>query len=250
MPIFGTLDIGPILEGAPRMSGLDGDPWEIQGVDILQLTFEIDDGNMTELLPQALHPTIPPIAIFSVARFPESPVGPFHLAQVRIGCRAGVRPRGYLLMAYSDSEEAATVLGERWGYTCRHADVRLHQYHDLITASVTAGGAEILHASLVGPEPISGADIQYVANMNLARLPGEDGNKAVLVQVDPEYRFHRAQRGRPEITVFTPAAWFAEGVDLVYPVVASFAQADTGFPRIRYVLNPDVPALQGTRKIG
>ena len=110
MPIFGTLDIGPILEGAPRMSGLDGDPWEIKGVDILQLTFEIDDGNMTELLPQALHPTIPPIAIFSVARYPESPVGPFHLAQIRIGCRAGVRPRGYLLMAYSDSEEAATVL--------------------------------------------------------------------------------------------------------------------------------------------
>ncbi len=249
MPISGTLDVGPLLAEAPRMPGLDAEPWQLAGVDILQLMFEIDDGNMAELLPKALHPVIPPVVIFSVVRVPESPVGPFLLAQVRVGCRAGVRPRGLLLRAYSDSQEACAALAERWGYACRLGEVRLRRYHDRISADVTAGGEEILRISMENPEPISGADVQYVASMNLARLSTEE-DRGVLVQVDPEYAFHRAERGRPEIEAFVPEAWAAVGVEPVYPVSGSFAHVDTGFPRIRYVVDPERPALQGTRKIG
>ena len=100
--------------------------------------------------------------------------------------------------------------------------------------------------SLLDPEPISGGDIQYVSNMNLAR--DADG-KGVLVQVDPDYRFHKAERGKPDVAVFNRAAWRAEGVDPVWPVAASWALADTGFPKIRFVLDPDQPAVVGTRRI-
>ena len=248
MPISGTLDVGPLLSEAPQMNGLDAEPWQLDGVEILQLMFEIDDRNMAELLPEALHPVIPPVVVFSVARVPESPVGPFLLAQVRLGCRAGVRPRGYLLRAYSDSEAACAALAERWGYACRRGEVRLQHYHDRVSAGVTAGGDEILDIALVNPEPISGADIQYLASLNLARHSAEEDG-GLLVQVDPEYRFHRAERGRPQVGAFVREAWAAEGVDPVYPVSGSFAQVDTGLPRIRYVLDPERPALQGTRKI-
>jgi hypothetical protein len=167
------------------------------------------------------------------------------LAQVRVSCRAAALPRGFLLRAYCDSESAGDALGRRWGYACKQGDVRLHRYHDRVTGTVSVDSREILSISLVDPEPISGGDIQYVANMNLAT---HDGTPA-LVQVDPEYRFHRAERGRPEIAAFDREAWSARGVDPVYPMTASFTACDTGFPAIRYVLDPARTALEGTRKL-
>src|SRR6185295_9921435 len=119
------------------------------------------------------------------------------------------------------------------------------RYHDRVTTTVREGDREILRASLIDPEPISGGDIQYVANMNLAKHDGAP----VLVQVDPDFRFHRAERGRPSIDVFDGDAWSAQGVDPVYPMIASFTECDTGFPAIRFVLDPNKPATTGTRKI-
>ncbi len=247
MPYSGTLDVAPLLADAPRMDGFDTEAWEIAGVEILQVTFEIDDTQMLSLLPKALHPTIPQIVIFTVARYPEGPVGAFTLAQVRLGCRAAALPRGFLLRAYCDSPAARDALARQWGFDCAAGDVRLQRYHDRISGSVTADGRDLLRVSLIDPEPISGGDIQYVANMHLAVAPGDE--RGVLVQVDPEYRFQRAERGRPEVAAFDRAAWNAAGVDPVWPIVASYTVCDTGFPRIRYVLDPDKPAIVGTRKL-
>jgi hypothetical protein len=247
MPYFGTLDVSPLLASAPMMENFDAEAWEIAGVETLQVTFEIDDARMVSLLPKALHPTIPPIVIFTVARYPDSPVGAFTMAQVRLGCRAAALPRGYLLRAYIDSAAACDALARNWGFACREGNVRLQRYHDRITGSVAADGAEVLRVSLIDPEPVSGGDIQYVANMHLARTAEDAGG--VLVQVDPEFRFHRAERGRPEVATFDRAAWAADGVDPVWPIVASYTVCDTGFPRIRYVLDPEKPAVVGTRKL-
>jgi hypothetical protein len=246
MVLIGTRDIATLLEHAPVLDNLDAEAWEIEGVEILHVRYEIDDSNREGLLPRALHPTIPATVIFTAARYPDSPTGPFMLAQVRIGCRAAALPRGFLLRAYTDSPAAADALGRRWGYTCSVADVKIARYHDRIVATVAKDGADILRTSLIDPELISGGDVQYVANMNLAR---QNNGDPVLVQVDPEYRFHRAERGRADLGTFDRAAWSAEGVDPVYPIVASFTRCDTGFPAIRFVLDPSKTALEGTRRI-
>jgi hypothetical protein len=246
MVLIGTKDISALLDGAPTMPDFDAEAWAIEGVELLQVTYEVDDGDRESLVPLALHPTIPPAAYFSVARYPDSPVGPFMLAQVRVACRAAALPRGFLLRAYTDSSAARDTLGQRWGYACTEGDVRLQRYHDRIIGSVHAtDGREILRIALVDPEPINGGDVQYVANMNLAK--GSDG--PALVQVDPGYTFHRAERGRPQVDVFERDAWAAEGVDPVYPMNATFTLVDTGFPAIRYVLDPAKPAVAGTRKV-
>jgi hypothetical protein len=247
MPHSGTLDVAALLADAPVMEGFDAEPWAIAGIQILQVTFEIDERAMPGLLPPALHPTIPPTLIVTVASYPESPAGPFTLAQVRLGCRAAALPRGFLLRAYADTPAAAEALGRNWGYACAVGSVRLQRYHDRIAGTVNVDGREILRASLIDPQPISGGDIQYVANMNLARAASEEAG--ALVQVDPEYTFHRAERGRPELAVFDRAAWRAEGVDPVWPIVASFTTCDSGFPRIRFVLDPVQPAVTGTRRV-
>ena len=246
MVLVGTRNIAPLLEQAPMMDGFDAEPWTIERVEILQVTFEVDDSDRESLVPKALHPTIPPAAIFSVSRYPNSPVGPFLLAQVKVSCRAAALPRGFLLRACASTPEARDALGRNWGFSCAHGDVRLQRYHDRIVGSVHAGdGREILRISLVDPEPISGGDVQYVANMNLAKT--KDG--PVLVQCDPEYTIHRAERRRPRVDAFDRAAWSADGLDPVYPMNATCTTVDTGFPPIRFVLDPDQVAVTGTKRI-
>jgi hypothetical protein len=247
MVLVGTRDISALLEHAPVMPGFDVEAWRIEGVEILQAVFEIDDRDRESLVPPALHPTIPPAGVFSVARYPDSPVGPFLLAQVRVSCRAAALPRGFVLRAYASTAAATEALGRGWGYPCVEGDIRLSRYHDRIVGMVAAldGGAEILRVSLVDPEPINGGDIQYVAAMNLAE--GPDG--PVLVQVDADCTFHKAERGRPQVDMFDRAEWQAEGVDPVYPMNATYTTVDGGFPAIRFVMDPSKPAGVGTRKL-
>lgn len=252
MPLSGVRDVAPLLGQAPAMAGLKTESAELRGAGILHIMYEIASSEMLDILPKALHPTIPPTVTFWVWQCPESEAGPFTLAQVRIGCRAGVRPRGWPTAAYCDSTRAADWLSTRWGFPCREGqfDVKLRHLHDRVVATVQAGGNAILHAELVDPQPISGADVQYTASMHLARVPDADGLKPRLVQVDPEFTFHRAERGRPQLTSFAQAAWNAEGVNPVYAVSATYAVADVTLPRIRYLVNPDLPAMQGTETVG
>jgi hypothetical protein len=246
MVLVGTKDISALLDSAPTMADFDAEPWSIEGVEILQATFEIDDRDRESLVPKALHPTIPPAGVFSVARYPDSPVGPFLLAQVKVSCRAAALPRSFLLRAYTSTPAAGEALGRLWGFSCETGDVRLSRFHDRIVGSVHASdGREILRVSLIDPEPISGGDVQYVANMNLAK--GPDG--PVLVQCDPEFTFHKAERGRPQLDIFDHAAWHAEGVDPVYPMNATFTVVDTGFPHIRFTINPNQSAVTGTKRL-
>ena len=247
MPLTGTLDVAPFTESLPKLASFDAEPWAIEGVELLHLKFEIDDADVQAPLPRALHPTIPPVMIFTVATYPDSPVGPFALAQVRVGCRASALPRGFLTRAYCDSADAIEALSSKWGFDAHPGDVRLRRFHDRIEGSVRLDGREIMRATLIDPEPISGGDVQYVANMHLCRAP--DDGKPVLAQVDPDYTFHRAERGRPEAS-FDATAWRAHGVEPVWPVAASFTRVDTGFPKLRYILDPDKPAVTGTRRVG
>lgn len=262
MPLFGLRDITPLLDGAPLMESLRTEPLELPGVEVLQAMFEIDGGAMQALLPKALHPTIPPTVTFVFWRSADGPLGPFALAQVRAGCRAGVRPRGFLLASYCDAAPAAAALRSRWGFDCRPGLVRLRRHYDRITGQVVVADRTVLQVSLLDPQAISGADVQYVANMNLARVPAPEptgapsgrgtqgsGPRMRLVQVDPEFTFRRAERGRPVVEGFAPEAWAAEGLAPVYPVSATCCTVDLTLPRIRYIVDPDVPAMQGTETV-
>jgi hypothetical protein len=250
MPLYGVREVAPLLEHAPLMESLDTEPAELAHVEALQVMFEIDDAPMLDLLPPALGPTIPPVVTFTFWRCPDSPAGPFSLAQVRAGCRAGVRPRGLPLASYCDAAPAAEMLRARWGFNCRPGLVRLRRFYDRIVGAVVVADHTILQVSLMDPQAISGGDVQYTANMNLARVRQNGSDTPRLVQVDPDYTFHKAERGRPVVDAFDAAAWSAMGVQPVYPVSATYAVCDITLPRIRYICDPDVPAMQGTTKVG
>jgi hypothetical protein len=245
MPELGTLDVTPLLGGAPTMNDLQTDALVLPKVEILHALHEITAGPMLDILPPALHPTIPPTMHVTVWRARDTELGDFTMAQVRIGCRAGVRPRGFLLGCVIDADLAAEQLGARWGFRSDPGTPKLRTGHDRIQATVERDGETILDISLVGPEPISGGDVQYTANMNLAHTPAGDR----LVQVDPEFEFHKASRGRLQLTTFDAGAWGEARIVPSWPVSTSFTVADVTLPRLRYTCKLDVPAMAGTETI-
>jgi hypothetical protein len=244
MPIFGELELGTIAGGLPALRDLDTEAWELPKAEILQLACEVADGTRV-LLPRALHPAIPEYVTFVVTRYPESPVGSFDLAQVRLMARAGVHPRGYMLGAVGSTAGAVAALRERWGYPAVLGEITLRRYHDRVAAIVRREGKAILEMALVDPEIVSGGDLQYIHAVTLARVDGA----VRLIQVDAHYTLHQAARGRARVSRFDPASWNAAPVALTTPISASVATCDTDLPRIRFVMDPETPVIRGTRKV-
>ena len=248
MPIFGELALGSIEARLPVMPNLDTEAWELPRVEILQIAYEVGDESRA-LLPRSMHPAVPPYATFILARYPESPVGPFALAQVRLLGRAGAHPRGVVLGAVATTPEAVAALRDRWGFPVSLGGVSVRRHYDQVIGSVTRDGVTILELALVDPEPISGGDVQYIAAVNLARVMEDGGPTPYLVQVDPHYTFHKAERGRPRVSRFEAKAWNAELLTLTHPISASLTTCDTDLPRIRFIMDPEIPVLKGTRRI-
>ena len=244
MPLFGELELGTVTGALPELRDLDTEAWELPKAEILQLACEIDDGSRA-LLPRALHPAIPEYVTFVVTRYPESPIGAFDVAQVRLMARAGVHPRGYVLGAVGTTGVAVSALRERWGYPAAAGEITLRRYHDRVAATVRRDGTTILELALIDPEIVSGGDLQYIHGVTLARLNGS----AQLIQVDPHYTVHRAARGRAHVSRFEPAAWNAAPIRLTTPISASATTCDTDLPRIRFVMDPEAPVVRGTRKV-
>jgi hypothetical protein len=246
VPLFGTLDAGALT--TPRLVHTDTEAWTLPDAEVLQLAFETGS-NALALLPKAMHPAVPFYASLWVTRYPDSPAGAFTLAQVRLVGRAGAHPRGFVTGAVASTQAAVDALRERWGFPATLGTVSLTRYHDRVAGTVVRDGATILECALLGPEMISPADVQYIASVTLADVPENGGVRRSIVQVDPDYTLKRADRGRPSVTRFDAAAWNVDGVALVHPVSGSFTLCDTDLPRIRFLMDPEIPAFRGTRRI-
>ncbi len=247
-PRFGCLDLNNWAKSIPTIEGYGTEPLTLKGARIVEAHMEIEDDPADALLPKTMHPAVPAYAIFNVTSYPESPFGPFAIAEIRIAGRTGVRPRGHVLRSYVNNEAAAKELAARWGYPVAAGEVSVVLRHDRVIGRASVGGKTVLEIEEIDRDSISGGDIQYIASMHLSRNKGD--GKPVLVQVDPEYVFARAERGRPRVVTLDAAAFRADGhLRVTWPIAATYAVADVTLPRLRYVCNPELPALQGTTKV-
>jgi len=251
MPLFGELDLDQALGSKPTVTGLTPETWELPGAETLQVSFEVDEAAALSITPPALHPSIPPYATFSVVRFPESPVGPFNLAMVRLIVRAGIRPRGLLVTAFTDSDAAADALRSGWGYDVAVANVGFSHRHNRIQGTVAIDGNVVMDARLEDPEPVAGSDLELFDNLHLVNHQpvGSDDVDPLIIQVDPGYTYSQAERGAPGLEHFDAAALGATGISPVYGVVAVACVADMELAAPRFVIDPTVPAVQGTRRL-
>jgi len=240
--LTGTANLDTLATRAPQMPRLDTEPLTCAQAEVLQVVYEIATPHREAMLPPALHPTDPPLVSWLLYRCPESPWGPFALAQTRIECRSGLRLRAFLLSAVVDNGAAAAALGARWGFTVQPGHVKLERRYDSARATVVVDRRVVWDVQVTDPDPLSAGDVQYAANMHVAHTP----RGLRLVQVEPRYHIHRVERGRPRAVRFDGAAWGDVRVEPVYPVSASLAVADVTIPRIRFLCRPDVLAFDGT----
>jgi hypothetical protein len=251
--LSGSASVEALGELAPEVPSLQTASVTARGMEIVQAGFEYPYALRESLLPPGLHPTNPPMLTVLVYRCVDpaaasetsGTLGAFTMVQVRIECRSGMRSRGFLLGAYCDSEAAAVELATRWGYRTTVGRCELRRGYDRVAVSVTPAGSAgppVLALELLDPMPLAPTDVQYVANMNLARTPA--GLR--LLQVEPEHTVSRAERALPRLTAWNGAAWGAPALQPGSPIAGSIAVGDITWPALRYVCRPDVLAFFGT----
>lgn len=239
--LTGTAGLDALAVAAPEMPSLDPEPVDLDEVEVLQATFEMAYSSREATLPPGLHPTTPPLMVVLAWRVPDSPWGPFTMAQARVSCRSGVRPRGFVTGCLVDTAEAAAALSSRWGIPTRAGAVRLHRFYDAVV--LDAGGALTLTG--IDPDPLGTGDVQYTVTTTLARTP----RGLRLVQLEPEYELRRVERIRPRLDHFDDRAWGGRGLAPRHPVSASIGVGALSMPRLRFVSRPDVMAFEGTETV-
>jgi len=243
--LTGTADPEAHAGDAPTLDGLGAEPVTLGGASILQVVCEIDSAEMCELLPPALHPTLPPSVSWLVYDCPNTPWGAMRLAQTRIECRSGARPRGFLVSAICDNSDAARALARGWGYRVQAGEIDYSHRYDEVRTRVRRDSETVLEVALQRPTPLGAGDIQFVAGMH----PAHTQNGYRLVQCDPSHADSDAQRGLPLVQAFDSAGWGEERIQPVYPVSAATCRADITLPKLRFLCKPGEMGFTGTEVI-
>ena len=241
----GTASLDELVPDRAVMESFATEAETLPGVELLQALCEIRIGGRQRSLPSGLHPTNPPTCVLQVWRCPDSPWGPFSMAQARVGCRSGLRPRGFVQGCVVDAPGAVAPLRSRWGLPARVGEVVLRRRYDVVEAEVAIDGTTVLVLTGFDPEPLGPDDVAYSATVSLAETP----RGLRLVQVDADVAPTRAERLRPRIDAFRAGDWVHGSVEPSHPVSASIAVGDLTLQRLRYVCRPDELAFTGTEPV-
>jgi len=248
VPRSGLLDVSAPPADVPTLSSLEAPSWEMGDAQFLQINWEVEDAGALALTPPSLHPSIPPFASFFAARIPESPVGPFSLVQIRLVVRAGIRPRALCLGAVCDSSAAVEALRAHWGYPVQLGEVYHASRHDHVRFIASLDGRELVDLAVHTADVINGSDLMTFDNLHLVRVGDDAALK--LVQVDPEYTIHQADRGRAHVGLpDVNALGMRRDLRLTSPIVGFTFRADTDLVPVRFVIDAVESALTSTKRI-
>jgi hypothetical protein len=157
--LTGSADLEKFARGAPRLASFDGEALTLPGVELLQLTYELGGCAPESVFPPALLPTLPVLAVLSLWRADSGPLGAFALAQLRLSCRSGVRPRQLLVASFAEGESARAALNDGFAFGARPARIRLERFYDRVEGGVDADGANLLEVTALAPLPLAPSDL-------------------------------------------------------------------------------------------
>ena len=78
---------------------------------------------------------------------------------------------------------------------CSSGDVDVAHRHDQVRFTAALDGRTVIDLAVHTADVINGSDLMTFDNLHLVRLARR--GRRQLVQVDPEYTIHQADRGRP-----------------------------------------------------
>jgi hypothetical protein len=243
--LTGTADLARLAARASTLAAFDGPAVTFPDAEVMQAGFEMRYASRQGLLPPALHPTTPPTMVVVGWLCPTSPWGPFRMAQVRVGCRSGVRPRGLVVGCIVDNAAAAAALASQFGFPAQVGQVELIRHYDRVGLKAQIGEGVAIDLVGANPDPLGLGDVQHTVTMTLAGTP----RGLRLVQVEPEYEPTRVERLTPRLHQFDAAVWGEPLLTPVHPIAASMALATITIPPLRFVCRPDVLAFEGTESV-
>ncbi len=244
---YGTLDIAARAGAAPRLKALGGEPWILKGVHILDCRMEIDAAPADALIPPSLRPGIPSYGAVVVTRVPDSPVGPFVLAELRVGVRIGAVAGFFVVGAVCDSEAARQALAERWGYRVAPGQVRLDDLYHQVAARVETAGRLVLDLRLTERRLLPGTRMNTPSIVNLAQAP--DGS-LTLVNAPLNAAYAQADGGPHIMPVFEGEAFGAGGAFRpMFPMGGAFGLADLTLGATAFTIDPLIPAEESVEAV-
>lgn len=201
--LTGALDTAVAGHHLARVEEATGEPLSFEGVEIVHATFELRMAETLQSLPPTVHPSIPGHLSVLVVRSSAGPLGPFSLAQIRVGCRAGMKRRAFCLAAVADSPLAARTMAGRLGFPCRLGGVAVQIRHHRTSVAVDVGGRPVLRLAVTRTRPLEGAAVSYPATLNLVTAT----NGPRLLQVDSDVELGPVERGVPHLTLLDLSPW-------------------------------------------
>jgi hypothetical protein len=244
MPVFGTLK--PDVARLPKVEALADERIDIKTTETLTFTFEVLSRDAIAALPPCYHPPFPTYCTLAMRKHEDGALGPFSVAELRLHARAGSHYIGYCLGAFTDNAGAAAWLREGYGATIEVADVRLIKRHFGFEAQVSKGGKTLLGGLQKMPGFISGSDVLYVQNHNLALVEGE----ATVVAEEFEYSIKEARRGEAAFTTLDLAAFGAPTLKLSNHLPSTWTAGTWSYMPVRFLMDPGKHAMAGTRRVG
>lgn len=168
------------------------------------------------------------------------------MAEARIGCRSGTRPRGFVVGCVVDGpDEVVEALRAQWGFPARRGGVRLQRWYDGVSAEVTVDGTAACTIEAVDPVPLDPGDVAWTTTMVLAHTP----RGPRLVQIEAEHAAERAERLQASLRRFDAPAWAHPDLDPSLVVSASVSLGPVTFPPFRFVARPDELAFTATEPV-
>jgi hypothetical protein len=241
--LTGTLDVATRADTTPTITEFSQESLELGDVQVVHVSYEIASATMQEVLPPALNPSIPPHCTWLFIRATDGPFGPFALAQARVGCRAGLKPRAFTMSTFVDNEQLAKTLATGWGYRIKIGKVHISDRYDRVVAGVDLDGRSILELELMAPTQLaSGATVPYGPNFNLVNTPFG----LQLLQVDIAYDIATAEVAPPKLLRFDSSAWGDSQVTPTSPIIASLLHASVTVEPPRFLCDPNLPPAVGT----
>ena len=223
----------------PRVETPAGEAWGVGPATMATAVFELA-GAREELFPPALHPTVPVLA-----RFECIDAGRWRAARLGLSCRAGVRPRLYVIGGFVDGDPACTRrLVDGWAWPPDRAEISLETGYD--RSRITVGGDDLVLAiDLRDPTPLAADDVQWFSALH----PASTAQGPRLVQADLRPEVHRAERVRPALGAFVAAAWGHPALAPAHPVTGAVTTAELTLAPVRFQNRVDVWAFDGTERL-
>ena len=204
-------------------------PWRLAGAEVMQVTFEVDLEAALALLPEQLTRPVPPHARVIVARYPESPVGPYSEALLLLAARFNMLPKNYVVAAVVTSEAARDAYAGIWSLPVSVGRVELRREH-------AAGGGEDITATIAADGPLAGIHLPgaYAVEPGMirydpllsVRVPG--GDEAEVFQFSGAPTIHEARLAKGASVTCQTDAWGDPWFRLrsLNMISATFAVAD------------------------